>query len=120
VLQKALDGLFAALSGWRAVENHLVRLPADQARAEATKVPQGLSPEFPVDQADTARWIANPTELRRLCVIPNLRRFPDRLVYNRVEGNNTTDKVTPNWLRVGEFGPGRRQRTGKTAYDPGH
>jgi hypothetical protein len=35
VLQKSVDGLFAALSGWRAIANHLVRLPNDQARAEA-------------------------------------------------------------------------------------
>ena len=38
VLQRAVDGLFAALAGWRTVAIHLVRLPHEQARQEADAV----------------------------------------------------------------------------------
>lgn len=69
LLQKAVDGLFAALCGWRAVANHLVRLPHDQARAEAAAVLQRLPPE-PLslrEHADPTPWTADPTGLRRIC-----------------------------------------------------
>src|ERR1700737_3636009 len=46
VLQRAVDGLLAALAGWRTVAVHLVRVSHDQARQEADgvlpPVPQGL------------------------------------------------------------------------------
>jgi uncharacterized membrane protein YccC len=69
VLQRAVDGLFAALTGWRAVANHLIRLPGDEARQEAAailqSVPQALrSP--PAPDAPT-RWTADPIGLYRLC-----------------------------------------------------
>ena len=69
VLQKAVDGLFAALSGWRAIANHLVRLPDDQARAEAGTVLQSLPRRLISlqDQPDPAAWTADPTGLHRIC-----------------------------------------------------
>jgi len=69
VLQKAADGLFAALSGWRAIANHLVRLPDDQARAEAATVLQSLPPRLTSlpDQPDPAAWMAAPIGLYRIC-----------------------------------------------------
>src|SRR5258706_8418752 len=69
VLQKAVDGLFAALSGWRAIANHLVRLPDDQAKAEAATVLQSLSPSprtLP-DQPDPAAWAADSIGMHRIC-----------------------------------------------------
>jgi uncharacterized membrane protein YccC len=69
VVQKAVDGLFAALSGWRAIANHLVQLPDDQARAEAATVLQCLPPmliSLP-DQPDPAAWTADPIGLHRIC-----------------------------------------------------
>ncbi|MBV8336565.1 MAG: FUSC family protein, partial [Alphaproteobacteria bacterium] len=69
VLQTAVDGLFAALAGWRAVAVHLIRLPHDQARQGASAVlhtmPQQLQ-STPV-QGEPAHWIADPTGLRRIC-----------------------------------------------------
>jgi hypothetical protein len=35
-------------------------------------------------------------------VIANLRRFPQRLVDNGIEGNTTPDEVAPKRLRVGK------------------
>jgi uncharacterized membrane protein YccC len=69
VLQKAVNGLFAALSGWRAIANHLVRLPDDQAKAEAATVLQSLSPSprsLP-DQPDPAAWAADSIGMHRIC-----------------------------------------------------
>jgi uncharacterized membrane protein YccC len=69
VLQKAVDGLFAALSGWRAIANHLVWLPDDQARAEAATVLQSLPPRLISlpDQPDPAAWTADPTGPHKIC-----------------------------------------------------
>jgi uncharacterized membrane protein YccC len=69
VLQKAVDGLFAALSGWRAIANHLVRLPDDQARAEAATVLQSFPPRLisRLDQPDPAAWTADSIGLHRIC-----------------------------------------------------
>ena len=69
VLRRAVDGLFTALVGWRAVANHLVRLSDEEARRGAASVlesvPQQLrsAPEY--DQA--TRWIADPIGLHRIC-----------------------------------------------------
>jgi uncharacterized membrane protein YccC len=69
VLQKAVDGLFAALSGWRAIANHLVWLPDDQAKAEAAIVLQSLPPRLVSlpDQRDPAAWTADPIGLHLIC-----------------------------------------------------
>ncbi len=68
VLQKAVDGLFSALVGWRAVANHLVRLPRGEAQAEAAVVLRTVPQKslFPPEQGNPARW-ANPTGLRQIC-----------------------------------------------------
>ena len=69
VLQTAIDGLLAALVGWRTVASHLVRLSHDQARQEAGAVLQALPQELrsaPV-QGEPARLIDDPVGLRRIC-----------------------------------------------------
>jgi uncharacterized membrane protein YccC len=67
VLQRAVDGLFAALAGWRAVANHLVRLP-NTARQEAAVILQSLPQELRSlpEHSEPARWIADPTSLHRI------------------------------------------------------
>jgi len=69
VLQGAVDGLFAALDGWRAVANHLVTLraakrPQETAAILAT-VPQELRSAGLANAA--ARWVGDPAALHRLC-----------------------------------------------------
>jgi uncharacterized membrane protein YccC len=69
ILQAAVDGLFAALAGWRTVAVHLIHLPHEQARAEADVVVRRLPPELrsaPM-QGEPPRWVADPTRLHRLC-----------------------------------------------------
>jgi uncharacterized membrane protein YccC len=69
VLQRAVDGLFTALVGWRAVAIHLARLSYDRARAEAAAVLQCFPPVLlsPPEQADQTRWRADPVSLCRIC-----------------------------------------------------
>src|ERR1700719_4012382 len=68
-LQAAVEGLLAALAGWRAVAVHLTHLPHDQARSEADVVLRSLPQELraaPV-QGEPTRWVADPSRLRRSC-----------------------------------------------------
>ena len=69
VLQSAVDGLFAALAGWRAVANRLVRLPGDTARQEAAVILQSLPQELRSlpEHGEPTRWIADPIGLYRTC-----------------------------------------------------
>src|ERR1700760_3498263 len=83
VLQTAVDGLFAALAGWRAVAVHLRTLSADQAWQEADAVLQNMPEELPsapedgdpgsASGAGPARWIADPVGLRRICAAARRR-----------------------------------------------
>ena len=69
VLQRAVDGLLAALAGWRTVASHLVRVSRDQARQEAGAVLQAVPQELRSAsvQGEPARWIDDPVGLRRIC-----------------------------------------------------
>ena len=69
VLQVAVDGLFAALAGWRAVAVHLVRLSHEQARREADAVLRAMPPELRSTsvQGEPERWMADPVGLRGIC-----------------------------------------------------
>ena len=69
VLQRAVDGLLAALAGWRTLAVHLIRVSHDQARQEAEAVLQAVPPELRSAsvQGEPARWIDDPVGLRRIC-----------------------------------------------------
>ncbi|MGY3616944.1 FUSC family protein [Bradyrhizobium sp. USDA 10063] len=66
-LERAVDGLFAALAGWRTVANHLVQLPSAKSRQEAGIILQILPRELRSINGEPSRWIANPASLRLLC-----------------------------------------------------
>ncbi len=92
VLQSAADGLFTALSAWRAVANHVHELPADETRQEASTVLENLPPELQATTQPGAaeRWIGDPIALHRICeltvrrlialpaVSPSLRLLADK------------------------------------------
>ena len=69
VLQAAVDGLFAALAGWRTVAARLARLPDEAARQEAGEVLRELPRELWSTPArgEPARWLAEPIRMRELC-----------------------------------------------------
>jgi uncharacterized membrane protein YccC len=64
-----VDGLFAALSGWRIVATSLEQLPNEQGRREADAILRILPPELraaPV-QGDATVWAAEPSRLHQVC-----------------------------------------------------
>src|SRR5271166_611208 len=69
VLQTAVNGLFAAIAGWRIMAVHFAKLPDDQARQGAATVLQAVPKELlsAPERAEPARWIANPIGLGRVC-----------------------------------------------------
>jgi uncharacterized membrane protein YccC len=69
VLQAAVDGLFAALAGWRTVAARLARLKDDTGRREADTVLRIVPPELrsAPERGNPERWLADPVRLRGLC-----------------------------------------------------
>jgi uncharacterized membrane protein YccC len=69
VLQRAVDGLLAALAGWRTVASHLLRISHDQARQEAGAVLAAVPQELrsAAVEGEPARWTDDPVGLRRIC-----------------------------------------------------
>ncbi|MDB5410191.1 MAG: hypothetical protein JWL84_5103 [Rhodospirillales bacterium] len=69
VLEAAVNGLFAALSGWRTAALHLEVMPLDQGRREAALIQRNLPEELrtvPLGGEATG-WTADPSRLRRTC-----------------------------------------------------
>lgn len=70
ILQSAVGGLFAALSGWREAAIRLEAQPGAEARREAEiirrNIPEQLSSSAAEDEA--ARWLADPLAMRRVCI----------------------------------------------------
>jgi uncharacterized membrane protein YccC len=82
VLQAAVGGLFAALSGWRMVAIHLELLPSDQGRHEAELIQRNLPPDLhsaPV-QNDSTSWTVDLLRVRQACAAAAraLTALPDR------------------------------------------
>jgi uncharacterized membrane protein YccC len=68
VLQTAVDGLLAALSGWRAIAVRLARPPHDRARREAQEVIRSIPHDLcsALISGDSGTWIAEPARLQKL------------------------------------------------------
>src|SRR6202051_2794689 len=69
ILQAAVDGLFAALSGWRMVAVHLERLPSNQGRREADIVLGNMPQELRSvpTEGHAKSWEMDPSSARRAC-----------------------------------------------------
>jgi uncharacterized membrane protein YccC len=68
VLQAAVDGLLAAIAGWRTVAVRLARLPGEAARQETDAVLQSVPQELrsAPEQAEPKRWMADPIDMRQI------------------------------------------------------
>ena len=68
-LQAAVDGLLAALSGWRTVAFHLECMPDEAGRQQAEAVLRQFPPELasPAEQSDQAGWADQALRLHRHC-----------------------------------------------------
>jgi len=71
VLQRAVDGLLAALAGWRTVAAHLARLPNDKAQREADTILRSFPQELrsAAGHGELDRWMADATRLRQTCQV---------------------------------------------------
>jgi uncharacterized membrane protein YccC len=69
-LRAAVEGLFAGLSSWRLVANHLELLPDQRRHNEASAILQRLPAVLRsmTVERDTARCVDNAVDLRRICV----------------------------------------------------
>jgi uncharacterized membrane protein YccC len=69
VLQTAVNGLLAAIAGWRAVWVHLTRLSDDQAGQEANVVLRSVPQELrsAPKHGKPLLWMADPSGLRQIC-----------------------------------------------------
>lgn len=69
ILQRAVDGLFTTLAGWRAIAIHLATLPHDRAPAEAAAVLERFPPALLADpeKADKIFRRTDPTSLYLMC-----------------------------------------------------
>jgi hypothetical protein len=91
-LQAAVEGLVAALSGWRTVAFHLELSRGDQARRKAAILFENIPPALRSlpEQAQAADWTADPSGGRKACAAavrtltslpadtPSLRLLADR------------------------------------------
>jgi uncharacterized membrane protein YccC len=98
VLQRVVDGLFTALVGWRAVANHLVRLPEDEARRTAAAVLESVPPELQSasERDQPQRWMADPTGLHRICMaaVQRLIALPAETPSLRLLADQTANVLT--------------------------
>jgi len=95
VLQRAVDGLFAALAGWARCAVLLARLPEGRASEEASavlaEVPEVLRARPGQDEA--TRWMANPAGLLRVCdaAVRTLVALPARTPSLQLLADQTAD-----------------------------
>ena len=95
VLQRAVDGLLAAMAGWARCSVLLARLPKGRARAEASavlaEVPEELRAQPGQDEA--TRWMADPAGLLRVCdaAVRMLVALPARTPSLRLLADQTAD-----------------------------
>jgi uncharacterized membrane protein YccC len=97
VLQTAVNGLFAALSGWRMVAVHLERLPRDQGRREADLIQRNLPQELrsaPV-RGEATSWTVDPLRVRQACAaaVRALTALPDRTPSLRLLADQTAEAL---------------------------
>jgi len=95
VLQRPVDGLWAAMAGWARCSVLLARLPKGRARAEASavlaEVPEELRAQPGQDEA--TRWMADPAGLLRICdaAVGMLVALPARTPSLRLLADQTAD-----------------------------
>jgi uncharacterized membrane protein YccC len=98
LFQMTIDGLFAALAGWRTVAARLEQLPHDQARAEADAVLQLLPDALRSAPllGEPTRWVEHPARLRVACVesVRALSALPTDAPSQRLLADQAADTVS--------------------------
>jgi uncharacterized membrane protein YccC len=93
VLQAAVGGLFAALSGWRSAAVHLELLQSDPSRREADIVHANIPQEL--RQGDAASWAVDPLPMCRACAaaVRGLTALPARTPSLRLFADQTAEAL---------------------------
>ena len=75
-LQKAVEGLFAAVLAWRVAEARLRQLPNQEAQREADAFLRGIPDELGIElqKPDPSVWVTDPVRLRRIVKV-SVRRL---------------------------------------------
>jgi uncharacterized membrane protein YccC len=129
LLQEAVDGLFAALAGWRTASVRLAELPADEARRQAAIVLRTIPDELssPPRPGEPTPWLSDPIGMRRLCVAaarkliampaqtPSLRLVADEAVRVLTGLSRVLDALA---LLIAEHSPSRVHRRRIRLYVP--
>jgi uncharacterized membrane protein YccC len=93
ILQAAVGGLFAALSGWRMVAVHLERSPSNQDRREADIVYGNMPQELcsVPTEGHAKSWAIDPSSVRRSCAaaVRALTALPNRAPSLRLLADQT-------------------------------
>jgi uncharacterized membrane protein YccC len=94
-LQTAMHGLFRALDGWRGVATHLDRLSDNLSPQETETIRRDIPLELRSAGAP-ARWLADPTALRRVCAeaVHRLLALPARAPSSRLVADETAKLLT--------------------------
>ena len=95
VLQAAIDGLFAALAGWRTVAARLARMPLDAVRQEVDPVVRSVPEELrsAPSPGATAPWMTDPIGMNRHCdaAVRTLIAMPTSTPSRRLLADQTAD-----------------------------
>jgi uncharacterized membrane protein YccC len=96
-LQAAMEGLVAALAGWRTVAFHLELSRGDRARREANTVFENVAPELRSrpEQAQATNWMIDPSSERRACAatVRRLTSLPADTPSLRLLADNTAEAL---------------------------
>ena len=96
-LQAAMEGLFAALSGWRTVANHLEHLPEQEGTRQSEIILGKLPPELRSEPGERPPviWTAQPLSFRRLCMtaVHDLTVLPAQTPSLRLLADRTADAL---------------------------
>jgi uncharacterized membrane protein YccC len=90
VLQAAMGGLFAALSGWRMLARHLELLPRNQGRREADVIRRCLPQEL-ASAPMRGEWTVDPFRMRHACAsaVRTLTALPAHTPSSRLLADRT-------------------------------
>jgi uncharacterized membrane protein YccC len=93
VLRAAVEGLFAALSGWRTAAAHIELAPGDEGRPDAKVILENLSQGLAPDEVKD--WTIDPSRIRRDCAraIRALAALPARTPSLRLLADQTAEAL---------------------------
>jgi len=98
ILQRAADGFFTALAGWRTVSVRLAQVPEGEARQQSDMIMQTLPQKLrsALAQSESQRWLADPIGPQRVCTAAaeKLIALPAAMPSSRLLMDHTAEGFT--------------------------